>query len=104
MDLAVLFNVEAAAGHRFTDFVVVKNADDGGAPGTRSVDQLHHDPAVVGIQRCGRLVQQQHRLVGDQAVGNVHALLLTPGKSRGRQMPQTLLQVQARQPPRRASS
>ena len=53
-------------------------------------DQLDHHLAVAGIERGGRLVEQQDRMVGDEAARDVDALLLAAGEGRRRQRPQPL--------------
>ena len=62
-----------------------------------SVDQFDHHGAVGGIERGGRLVQQQDRQIGDEAARDVDALLLAAGEGRGRQRPQPLRNVEPAQ-------
>jgi hypothetical protein len=60
----------------------VEDADQRGAARQCLVDQSDHDGAVVGVERGGRLVEQQDRIVGDEAARDVDALLLAAGEGR----------------------
>ena len=55
--------------------------------------------AVLGIERRGRFVQQQHRMAADEAARQVHALLLAAGEGRRRQGVQPARDVQPQQQP-----
>jgi len=50
------------------------NGDDGNTPALLFVDQIDHDPAIGGIQRSRRLVEQQDRPIGNEAVRDIDAL------------------------------
>ena len=69
---------------------VVEDADDRRAGVAALADQVDHAVAVGDIERGGRLVEQQHRIVGDEPARDVDALLLAAGEGRGRQRPQPL--------------
>ena len=90
------------------DLGVVEDADDRRARRLPLQDQLRHDRAVGGVERRGRLVQQQDRHLGDEAARDVDALLLAAGEGRRRQAPQPLRHIEPRQhrcrPAARASS
>ena len=51
-------------------------------------DQVDHHRAVGGVERGGRLVEQQDRQVRQKAARDVDALLLAAGEGRRRQAPQ----------------
>ena len=66
-----------------------------GAPASRRCrDQLDDAVAVARIERGGRLVEQQDRVVDDQRAGDVDALLLAAGEGGRRQRPQALRDVE----------
>ena len=46
----MVFNIERAAGNCAAHFVVMKDADDGSAAFAGRMNQLHHHPAVVGVE------------------------------------------------------
>src|SRR6516225_6333234 len=62
--------------------VVMHDRDDGDAGALFCSDQLDHDFAVFSIQRRGRFIEQQDRVVGDEAARDIDALLLTAGEGR----------------------
>ncbi len=45
--------------------------------------RLLHQPLVLGVERAGRLVEQQDRRVADQGAGDHQPLALTPGEGAG---------------------
>ncbi len=90
-------DVDDAVGDQMADFVVMDNGDHGDALALLLGDQLDHDGAVGGVERGGRLVQQQDRQVRDEAARDVDALLLAAGEGRGRQLPEALGDVEAMQ-------
>ena len=53
--------------------------------------------AVGRIERGRRLVEQQHRMIGDEAARDIDALLLAAREGRGRQGPQPLRQIEPRE-------
>src|SRR5258708_39473854 len=59
-----------------TDLIVVDNGDDGNTRALLLVDQIHYDRAIGGIERSRRLVQQEDRPIGNEAVRNIDPLLL----------------------------
>ncbi len=68
---------------------VVEDTDDRRAGFAALADQVDHAVTVGGVERRGRLVEQQDRIVGDQRAGDVDPLLLAAGEGRGRQGPQS---------------
>jgi len=59
-----------------TDLIVMDNGDDGNTRALLFVDQIDHDRAIGGIQRSRRLVEQQDRPIGNEAVRDIDPLLL----------------------------
>ena len=57
----------------------------------------YHDRPVLRIQRSGWLVQQQDRVAGDEAAGQVDALLLAAGEGGGRDRVQAGRDVELQQ-------
>jgi hypothetical protein len=47
------------------------NGDDGNTRALLFVDQIDHDRAIGGIQRSRRLVEQQDRPIGNEAVRDI---------------------------------
>ena len=87
-------HVDDPVGDQVAYLVVVDDGDHGNARALLFVDQIHHDGAVDGIERRGRLVEQQDRQVGNKAARDVDALLLAAGKGRRRQRPQPLRNIE----------
>ena len=54
-------DIDEAVGDRVADLVVMDDRDDGDAPAFLLGDQRDHGRAVVGVERSGRLVEQQER-------------------------------------------
>ena len=71
--------------------------DHGNAGAFLLVDQTDHHLAIGRIERCGRLIQQQDRMIGNEAARDIDALLLTAGEGRGRQRPQPLRNIETLQ-------
>jgi len=67
-------HVDHPVGDQTTDLIVMDNGDDGNTPALLFVDQIDHDPAIGGIQRSRRLVEQQDRPIGNEAVRDIDAL------------------------------
>ena len=84
-------DVDDAVGDAVAHVVVVEDAERWRRPARFLLaDQLDDDGAVGGVERGGGLVEQQDRVVGDEAAGDVDALLLAAGEGGGRQRPQPL--------------
>ena len=83
--------------HAATDIRIVEYPDHGGAATAGFIDEFGDALGIGGVERGGRFVEQQDRLVGDQAARDVDALLLAAGEGRRRQMPEAFGQVQPRQ-------
>jgi hypothetical protein len=61
--------------------LVVRDVDEGDPDFLLQVDELElHFLAQLGVEGGERLVEQQHRRMGDQRSGNGHALLLAAGE------------------------
>ena len=60
-------------------------------------DHGDDDVAVLGVERGGRLVEQQDRVAADEAAGEVDPLLLAAGEGGGRQRVQAVRDVEAEQ-------
>ena len=73
----------------------MEDTDDGRATGFGFADQFHYGGAVFSVQRGGRFVEQQNRIVDDKATGDVDALLFAAGEGRWCQVPQAFRHVQA---------
>ena len=86
--------VDDAVGDFGADIVIVEDAEQGDAGLLFCRDQFDDDGAVAGVERCRRLVEQQDGVIGDEAAGDVDALLLAAGERRRRQRPQPLRQVE----------
>ena len=67
----------------FTHMGIMKNADQCNALCFLFMNQFSHNIAIHGIQRCGRLVQQQDGVIGNKTMCQINPLLLTAGKSNG---------------------
>ncbi|MND05491.1 hypothetical protein D3C83_263120 [compost metagenome] len=65
----------------------MENAEDRAAGGTPLIDQFDDPIAVGGIERGGRLVEQQHRERCDEAARDIDPLLLAAGKGRWGERP-----------------
>src|ERR1700747_3309131 len=72
-------------GDGLANLVVMHDRDNGDASTLLSSDQLDHDIAIFLVQRRGRLVQQQDRVVRNEAPRGVDALLLAAREGRRRQ-------------------
>ena len=75
----------------------MENSHDGGAARLGLQDHAYHDFGVGRIEAGGRLVQQQDRVAGDEAAGEVDPLLLAAGEGGGRQRMQPRRDVQSPQ-------
>ena len=60
-------------------------------------DERNDGVAIGSVERGGRLVENEKRMLAGEAARDIDALLLSSGEGRGRQAPQTLRQVQARE-------
>src|ERR1700733_4826408 len=78
-------HVDDPVGDLLADFIVMDDRHHGDALTFLLFDQLNHDRAVGGVERGGRLVQQQDRQIGNESPGDIDPLLLTAGERRGRQ-------------------
>jgi hypothetical protein len=83
-------DVDHAIGDAIAHVLVVKDAEDGHAGRLALVDQVDDHAAVRGVERGGRLVEQQDGMLADEAPGDVDALLLAAGERGWRQRPQPL--------------
>ncbi len=61
----------------------MEDAEEGDARLLLLLDHCNDDFAVLGVERGGRLVEKQDRVVGDEAARDVDALLLAAGEGRG---------------------
>ncbi len=89
------------AARTSSDIIIVHDGDDGDAAPLFFRDQLDHGGAVGGIERSGRLVEQQDRPLGQKAARDVDALLLAAREGDRRDLPQALRNGQAMQQRRR---
>ena len=83
-------DIDHVVGEAIAKRLIVEYRNDRGTGRLALLDQFDNGFAVLLIERCGRLVEQQYRLFGHEAAGNVHALLLAAGKCCRRQRPETL--------------
>ena len=90
-------HVDDAVGDGLAHVGVVEDAEQGDALALLACDHLDDHLAVLGVERGGRLVEQQDRMRRDEAARDVDALLLAAGEGRGRQAPEPLRQVEAAQ-------
>src|SRR5262245_5205118 len=81
-------DVDDAIGDGIADVLVMDDGNDCGAAAFLFGDQIDHGPAVLGVERGGRLVEQENRQLGEKATRNVDALLLAARERRRRQAPQ----------------
>ena len=88
---------EQAVSDGVTHVGVVADRDDRGAARLRLVDHGDDRGAVLGIERGGGFVQQQHRMAADEAAREVDPLLLAAGEGRRRQGMQAARNVQPQQ-------
>ncbi len=86
-----------AVGHPGAHGFVVEDADDRRAARARSISSTTAALFLAAVERGGRFIQQQDRVVDDKAAGDVDALLLAAGKGRRGQGPQALRHVEPRQ-------
>ncbi|VEA64863.1 Uncharacterised protein [Salmonella enterica subsp. salamae] len=73
--------------HAVAHGLVMKNTDDRRAARFGFGNQRDHGGTVVGVQRGGRFIQQQNRVIDDKSARDVHALLFAAGKGGGGKMP-----------------
>ncbi len=83
-----------AIGHTLPHRFIMKNTDNGRATRARLFNETHDCGAVNAVERCRRLIQQQHGIIGNKATGDVDALLLSTGERRGCQGPEALRDVE----------
>ena len=67
--------------------LVVEDGEEPGPAGPPLGDQLDHRVAILGVQRGGRLVEDEQRMVAGEAARDVDPLLLAAGERRRRQRP-----------------
>lgn len=89
-------DIQNAIGHGFPHFLVMENTEQGRPFALLFRDHLHDHPSVGGIQGCGRFIEKQDRVIGDETACDVDALLLAAGKGCWRQRPQFPRQVEFR--------
>src|SRR5690606_25968267 len=53
---------------------IVEDAEHGDALLLLGLDEIDHDRAVLRVERSGRLVEQQYRMIRDKAARDIHAL------------------------------
>src|SRR5690606_9112352 len=88
-------HLEDAIGDAVACRAVVKDAQQGGTALAGLLDQLDDDGTIAGIERGGRLVEQQDRMARREGARQVDALLLAAREGRGRQVPESARDVQA---------
>ena len=67
--------------------LVVKDGEETGPAGPPFGDQFDHCVAVLSVQRGGRLVEDEQRMIAGEAAREVDPLLLAAGERRRRQRP-----------------
>ncbi len=75
----------------------MEDAEHGDALLLLGLDEVHHDRAVLRIERSCRLIEQQYRMIGDEAASDIHALLFAAREGRRRQGPQPFRKIELRQ-------
>src|SRR5262245_18397779 len=70
-----LGDIDDGVGNCIAHVVVVDDGDDGHSAALLLNDQVDHDRAIGGVERCGRLIEQEDRKIGQKAARNVDALL-----------------------------
>ena len=71
-------------GDGIANIGIMADRDDRRSTCLRVPDHVDHNRPVFRVQRCGRFVQQQDRVVGDEAAREVDALLLAAREGRRR--------------------
>jgi len=79
------------------DVLVTDDRHNGNATPLPFGDEVDHHSTIFGIERGGRLVQQQHGAVGEESPRDVHPLLLAAREGRGRHGHQPLRDVEPAQ-------
>src|SRR5687768_15110467 len=90
-------HVDDTARDVCADVFIVENTDQRRTPSLLLLDELDDDGAIGGVERSGRLIEQQNGDVGNKAARNVDALLFAARKRSRRQAPHPFGHVQRRQ-------
>src|SRR5581483_1778577 len=90
-------HIDQAVRDRVAHVEIVHDRQDCGAGALALVDQLDDGGAVLGVERGGRLVEQQQRMLGDKAARDVDTLLLAAGEGGRRQVAQAIRNIEIMQ-------
>src|SRR6516164_8597521 len=90
-------HIDHTVGDPAANFIIMHDGNDGDACTLLLVDQIDDHLAIGGIERRGRFIQQQDRMIGNETARDIDALLLAAREGRGRQRPQSLGNVETTQ-------